>query len=433
MTHNALTLYELNNLVAEGIRVLLPNDYWVEAELSELRVVRGNCYMEIVQKDLTGNTPIAKAQAKCWRNAWPIVQETFERVTGQQFRVGMKVMLLVRADFHEAYGFSWIVTNINPEFTLGDMAKRRHEIVAQLKAAGIFDLQKDLTLPLFAQNIAVISSEKAAGYGDFCSEISKSGFAFRLHLYAASMQGEQVESSIIDALDRIYEDADNLDAVVIIRGGGATSDLSGFDSLALAENIANFPLSVITGIGHDRDQSIADMVANRSLKTPTAVAAFLVDNLHNTLLRIEQASRTAAHEATRMLDNEKHRLQRATQLLPTLFSTVGIRERERLNRKSLELSVSLQRRLAKEQGDIDLLVSRLQSSATHKLLVERQRTEALALRLAANDPQLLLQRGYSITTQNGRVVKDARHLKDGDQVETRLHRGAFASIVQKQG
>ena len=253
MREATLTLYELNTLVREVINSELSREYWVEAELSEVRESRGHCYMELIQKDEQTNTPVAKASAKCWRTQWLMVQPHFERVTGLRLHAGMKVRLQVYAQFHEAYGFSWIVTDIDPTYTLGDMARRRQEIIAQLKKEGVFDLQRELELPLFCLHIAVISSQTAAGYGDFCQQLSESAFAFQLQLFPAIMQGEQVEQSIIAALEQIYElqssqDA-QFDAVVIIRGGGATSDMSGFDTLALAENVANFPLPIITGIG----------------------------------------------------------------------------------------------------------------------------------------------------------------------------------------
>ena len=240
----ALSLYELNTLVSSVLSLDLPDDYWVEAELSEAREVRGHCYMELVQKDEASNTPIAKASAKCWASRWSILRPMFERVTGQRLHAGMKVMLRVKAQFHAAYGFSWIVSDINPEYTMGDLMRRRQEIIKQLKAEGVFDLQRELTIPAFAQHIAVVSSDGAAGYGDFCRQLADNaqGYRFTVRLFSATMQGEAVEQSVIAALNRIYEEQDVFDAVVIIRGGGATSDLSGFDTLALAENVANFPL-----------------------------------------------------------------------------------------------------------------------------------------------------------------------------------------------
>ena len=240
-------------------------------------------------------------------------------VTGAQPRAGMKVLMKVYPQFHEAYGFSWIVTDIDPTYTLGDMARRRQEIVRRLKEEGVFDLNKQLPLPLFAQRIAVVSSQTAAGLGDFCQQLTHNGygFAFTIELFTATMQGEGVEQSVVAALNDIYGRADRFDCVVIIRGGGATSDLSGFDSLMLAENIANFPLPVITGIGHDRDETVADMVAHTRVKTPTAAAALLIDNLKAVADRIDTAARRI-HDNTRLLmQRETQRLDRITHLIPT--------------------------------------------------------------------------------------------------------------------
>ena len=200
------SLLELNQMVRETIECEMPDEYWVEAELSECRELRGHCYMELIQKDERTATPVAKSPAKCWANKWAVIRPYFERTTGQQLHAGMKVLLKVYAQFHEAYGFSWIVTDINPEYTLGDMARKRQEIIRQLKAEGVFDLQKELTLPPFCQHIAVISSQTAAGYGDFCNQLSDNpyGFQFQTQLFPAIMQGEGVEQSIIDALEKIY-------------------------------------------------------------------------------------------------------------------------------------------------------------------------------------------------------------------------------------
>ena len=291
MHKETLTLYELNQMVRESLAITMPDEYWVEAEISEMREVRGHCYMELVQKDATGNTPVAKASAKCWKNKWALLRPHFERNAGQMLRAGLKVRLLVYADFHEAYGFSWIVADIDPTYTLGDMARKRLEIVRMLKQQGVFDLQKELRLPLFTQRVAVISSEQAAGYGDFYRHLHENDWHlhFSVQLFTATMQGEGVERSVIAALDAINERLTDFDVVVIIRGGGATSDLSGFDSLPLAENVANFPLPIITGIGHDRDESVLDMVSFRRVKTPTAAAALLVEHLAETYQRVTDA------------------------------------------------------------------------------------------------------------------------------------------------
>ena len=376
MIDKRYSLLELNRMVRESIECEMPEEYWVEAELSECRETRGHCYMELIQKDELSATPVAKAPAKCWANKWLTIRPYFERITGQQLHAGMKVLLQVYPQFHEAYGFSWIVNDIDPTYTIGDMARKRQEIIKKLKDEGVFDLQKELQLPMFCQRIAVISSQTAAGYGDFCNQLADNpyGFKFETQLFPATMQGEGVEQSIINALERIYDT--DYDCVVIIRGGGATSDMSGFDTLALAENVANFPIPIITGIGHERDESILDMVSHTRVKTPTAAAAFLIEHLK---------------EVLDVIDSSQDRITR-------FFSLVKTRQESKL----------------------DMLEQRMRTSIDRRLTSESHKLELISEKLKALDPTLLLARGYSITMHNGHAVRDASSLPPGTEIETRL-------------
>ena len=428
-----LSLYELNSLVASVIDIDLPDEYWVEAELSEMREVRGHCYMELVQKDISGNTPVARASAKCWASRWSILRPMFERMTGQRMHAGMKVMLCVKAQFHAAYGFSWIVSDINPEYTMGDLMRRRQEIIRKLKAEGVFDLQRELHLSPFAQRIAVVSSSGAAGYGDFCRQLhdNSHGYAFSTELFAAVMQGETVEQSVIAALDSIYSRTDSFDAVVIIRGGGATSDMSGFDTLALAENVANFPLPIITGIGHDRDESILDMVAHTRVKTPTAAAQMLIDNIAHTAACIDSLSQRIAHTMQRRIETERLRLKSASERIPVLFSLVSTRESARIERLSARIVQAVDRYTESQRVRIERIGTRLADSTSRRIDNERHRLQMLAQRIEAENPQRLLSRGYSITTYEGRAVRDASMLPDGAVVETRVEQGTFRSRVER--
>ena len=406
----AMTLLELNGMVRTTLERGMRDEYWVEAELAEARETRGHCYMELVQKDPLSNTPVAKASAKCWKQTWMLIQPYFERTTGQPLRAGMKVLLRVYPNFHEAYGFSWIVTDIDPTFTVGDLARRRQEIIAALKAQGIFDMNRQLELPMFAQRIAVISSQTAAGYGDFCNQLNDNSYGFRFHatLFPAVMQGEGVEQSVIAALERIYEDVDNYDCVVIIRGGGATSDMSGFDTLALAENVAQFPLPVITGIGHDRDESVLDMVACIRVKTPTAAAAYLVSHLLKISDLIDNMNERMVRCATMRIEMQKMRLARLSERLPSVFSLVKV----------------------KREAHLDALNSRLITSVRQFFDRQTHRLDMLGQRAAALDPKLLLSRGYSITIHNGKAVRDKDTLKPGDEIETIFEKGTVKSIVK---
>ena len=423
----ALTLYELNSLVRETIEEELHQEYWVEAELSEVREVRGHCYMQLVQYDRSEeggkrkryeNTPIAQASAKCWQSSWQLLRPYFEKETGQRLHAGMKVLLQVYASFHETYGFSWIVTDIDPTYTMGDMARKRQEIIRVLKEEGVFDLQKELPLPLFCQRIAVISSANAAGYGDFVNQLENNEYGFRFHtrLFPAVMQGEDVEKSVIAALEQIFRgsgdmeargDENTFDCVVIIRGGGATADLSGFDTLALAENVANFPLPIITGIGHERDESILDMVSHTRVKTPTAAAAFLIDHLKEVLEVLNDAQERITRYAQQKLSTLDAQLSVVAEAIPRLFSVVKTRQDARLDSMQEKMTMLIERRLETEQHRIQLVSEKVKSL----------------------DPTLLLRRGYSITLHNGKVVKDVSVLNTGDELETRLAHGNVRSKV----
>lgn len=432
MDDKTLTLYELNGLVRQVIEQTLSQEYWVEAELSECRESRGHCYMELIEKDEQSATPIARASAKCWRTQWQMLQPYFERTTGQQLHAGMKVRLKVYAQFHEAYGFSWIVIDIDPTFTLGDMARKRREIIRQLKEEGVFDLQKELQLPLFCQRIAVISSQTAAGYGDFVNQLNNNEYnlQFTTRLFPAIMQGEQVEQSIIAALNTIYQQADDFDCLVIIRGGGATADMSGFDTLALAENVANFPLPIITGIGHDRDESILDMVSHSRVKTPTAAAQLLVDHLLLVLRRIEQAEQRITNYAQNLIDIQKARLSSLAIRIPTLFSLVRTRQESLLDRMLQSITSSARHRMERNDEKLSVLSHQLSAASQQLLTKESHRLELLEQRTRALDPQLILNRGYSITLFGGKTVRLASELKPGDEIENRLSKGTIKSIVK---
>lgn len=430
---NHLSLYELNSLVRDVISMSLPDSYWVEAELSEAREgYGGHCYMELIEKDEHSNTPIAKAHASCWRNRWMLLKPQFERVTGQRIHAGMKVLLKVHAQFHENYGFSWIVDDIDPTYTMGDMARKRMEIIQTLKEEGVFDLQKELKLPMFCQRIAVISSATAAGYGDFCNQLADNGYGlqFTTALFAATMQGEGVEQSVISALNRINEEWENWDCVVIIRGGGATSDLSGFDTLALAENVANFPLPIITGIGHERDESVLDMISFQRVKTPTAAAAFLVDHLTEVYARIEDAQEAIVNYVKRRLQVERMKFERLSTQIPTLFSLVKVRQSNRLDQLLNRLKVKAERIPADGLHRLDMLEARLKEPVARKLERELHRIDMLSQRAIAQDPERLLSRGYSITLKDGKSIKEASQLKAGDEIETRFAKGVAKAVVK---
>lgn len=408
-----ITLYQLNTIVKETLERGLPDRYWVQGELSEGRPgYNGHFYGEMVQKDEQSGAIVAKARVTCWANTFRMLAQRFQAATGETLRAGLTVMVEVSVSFHQQYGYSLTITNIDPSYTLGDMARRRQEILRQLEKDGILHDNQTLTLPMLTQRIAVISSATAAGYGDFCNQMQNNefGFYFRIQLFPAVMQGNRVPETIIAALQQIASEADQWDAVVIIRGGGATSDLSDFDSYPLAACIAQMPLPVITGIGHERDETVLDYVAHTHLKTPTAVAAFLIDHLATTAARIDELSQRITRSVTERLAREQQRLIRLSSVLPLAFQTVRQRQEHR----------------------IENILSRIQTAHRERQLREQHRLQLLEQRLQSLDPALLLQRGYSMTLVDGQLLRDASQVRAGQTLITRLAKGTLTSVVTQQ-
>ena len=408
-----LTLYQLNTLVKETLERGLAGRYWVQGELSEGRVAyNGHFYGEMVQKDEQSGAILAKARITCWANAYRTLAANFQAATGETLRAGLSVMLEVAVTFHQQYGYSLAVTNIDPSYTLGDMARRRQEILRQLEADGILHANQGLTLPLLTQRIAVISSATAAGYGDFCNQLQNNEFGFYFHtqLFPAVMQGNRVTETIIAALQQIEAEAGQWDVVVIIRGGGATSDLSDFDSYHLAACVAQMSVPVITGIGHERDETVLDFVAHTHLKTPTAVAAFLIDHLAATASRIDELGMRITRSVTERLAREQQRLVRLSSVLPLAFQSVRQRQEHR----------------------IETLLTRIRTAHRERNLREQHRLQLMEQRLQSLDPQLLLQRGYSMTLVDGRLVRDASEVQPGQTLTTRLAKGSLTSVVTQK-
>ena len=411
MELQSLSLYELNGLVKRSIRSCLPDTYWVQAELSDVRSnYSGHCYLEFIQKDVSGNNLIAKARGTIWSNIYKMLKPYFEQETGQTFTSGIKVLVQVSVEFHELYGYSLTVLDIDPTFTVGDMERKRREILRQLEEEGVIDLNKDLEMPMLPQRVAVISSSTAAGYGDFCNQLANNSrrYGFHVELFPAIMQGERVEESVLAALDAIYHRLEEFDVVVIIRGGGATSDLSGFDTYLLAASCAQFPLPIITGIGHERDDTVIDKVAHTRVKTPTAAAEYLIsmmdkcaDVLDGMSLRLMQGVRNRLLWEHRRIENLKQRIP----------------------------SVVVKRIADAKYG---LLVAQrdLQMSSRQFLFKKKHRLELLQQRLNDALPEKQLARGYSITLKDGKAVKDASMLKKGDTLVTMLYKGKVESEVK---
>ena len=435
MENNPLSLLELNALIRRSVQACFPDSYWVQAELSDVRAnSSGHCYLEFVQKDPSGNSLVAKARGIIWSGTYFRLKPYFESETGQAFVSGIKVLVKVSVNFHELYGYSLTVLDIDPTYTLGDMARRRREILSRLQQEGVLTLNKELELPELMQRVAVISSPTAAGYGDFCNQLAHNdfGFVFYTRLFPAVMQGEKVERSVISALDRIYREVDHWDVVVIIRGGGATSDLSGFDTYELAANCAQFPLPVITGIGHERDDTVIDMVAHTRVKTPTAAAEFLVNHLRRTAERLETFAQCVYQEVPSMLSRERERLDSWMARIPARVQMCLQREGFAQERLVKRLEMSVQACLQSERHRQELCLQRVENALSVRMQVERHRLELFSQRVKAASPDLLLKRGYSMTLKDGKAVTDASLLQPGDVVETRLAKGRFKSKVMEE-
>ncbi|MDR1119308.1 MAG: exodeoxyribonuclease VII large subunit [Dysgonamonadaceae bacterium] len=407
-----LTLTALNRQVSLLIRETFSESYWLTAEVSDVRVNpnQGHCYLEFVEKDPKTQALVARSRGNIWSNTFRILKPYFEQATGQTFVSGIKVLVKVSIDFHELYGYSLNVLDIDPTYTLGDIQRQRQLILNQLAEEGVLDLNKELPFPLFPQRVAVISSATAAGYGDFLNQLehNPSGFVFYPKLFPATMQGEKIEDSVIDALNRIYTYRELFDIVVIIRGGGATSDLHGFDSYLLAANCAQFPLPIITGIGHERDETVLDYVANKRAKTPTAVAAYLIDSVTETWSEMEEAHQSMVDFYGEVLALQKQRLQSSAYRLQT--NTSVLLER---HKTSLQLY----------QTHICNVSTQLIERKKHLLAVHEQF-------LQLSSPRHVLSRGYSVTLKDGKAVKSADALQKGDTIQTVFGAGKVESVVR---
>ena len=383
--------YSLSELCTE-IQEVVENDllerYWVRAEIASLSA-RGHCYMELVEK-AENNTLAAKVRATCWNNVYSLLSAYFIQETGQALRVGMQVLVEVSVDFHPVYGLSLNIWNIDPTYTQGDLAKQRQATIQRLTKDGVMELQQSLEIPTLVRKVAVISAADAAGYGDFCDQLKNNrfGFRFELSLFAATMQGDHAPRSIIQALGKIASEEEKWDIVVIIRGGGATTDLGCFDDYELASHCAQFPLPILSGIGHTRDMSIVDIVTHTSVKTPTAAAEWLIERVAEQVERVNQL---------------EVRLQRATQYA-----------------------------VVQENNKLQAYLQRMSYSAQRLIMQEQNKLQMWGKTIELHSPERIFKMGYSLTTLNGKPVMKKEDVKDGDVLKTYVQDGVVESVVKKQ-
>ena len=387
--NDAITLHTLSTLIRQTVEQGLPYAYIVIAEIQSLSVNRsGHAYLDLVEKSENGDQIIAQARATIWAGQFRMIKAYFESTTGRPLQSGIRIMVKAKVTFHEIYGLSLNITDILPEYTAGEIAMQRQRTINQLKSDGIYDMNKELRLPMLVQRIAVISSATAAGYGDFCKQLRENPYNYKFHttLYEASVQGDGAAASIINALDQIAENRDEFDCVAIIRGGGSKTDLACFDQLSICQHICQFPLPIITGIGHDRDESIADLVSNTPLKTPTAVAQFLIDRAHGCEIAINAKSAAIMRKVASVMAGKISRIYRAW----------------------------------------DRIINRIKN----RLVQAQSRIEMIETRIEASSPQKILRRGYTYITIDGKPVTSATKLKKGQKITTVFHDGTATSTVE---
>lgn len=413
MAEQSITLLELNTRIKKSINQEFSDNYWIIAEISEMHQNKsGHCYLELIEKDSEDISIAARAKATIWNSTYRILKAYFETSTGRELDSGLKILFYASIEFHELYGFSLNIKDIDPTYTMGDLEKKRQEIIHRLEKEGVIDMNKSLDIPLVPQKIALISSDTAAGYGDFTKQIENNIYNYQFHikLFPAVMQGDQAESSIISALEKIFMRESEYDLVMIIRGGGSKADLSCFDSYCLSLNVAQFPLPVITGIGHERDESITDIVAHTKTKTPTAAAEFLIIRFANFEADLVQSQEKIIKQAEQIIKEEKIRIENH-QIDIRQFCTL-------FNERNINL-------LNKLEEELLAAIKEYISNKKHELELFEKSTGFL-------DPQLILKRGFSITTKNGKVIKSKTGIFLNDILITKLSDGDITTRVVKE-
>jgi len=412
MPEGSLTLSVLLRKVKDAMGKEFPASYWIVAEILELHENRnGHCYLELIEKNPENDSLLARAKGTIWASRYSMLRPFFETSTGTKLKSGIKLLCRASVEFHAQYGFSLNISDIDPSYTLGDLARKKQEVIRKLREDGVMDMNKEIPFPKVPQRIAVISSDSAAGYGDFMESIRNNshGFHFYTRLFPAVMQGDEVPGSITGALDKIFESVSEFDCVAIIRGGGSKADLESFNHYDLAYFITQFPLPVITGIGHERDESVADMVAAHGLKTPTAVAEFLVDQMLAFEFQLSAFYDQLTASVKRIVQVRSTMLERYRSDLEHLYRGFLQRRSEQLTQYELLNKMRISNILNRKRDYLALL---------------EKRTELV-------NPHNILKRGYSMTLVNGIAISRGKDVKPGDRMETRIYDGHIFSIAEK--
>lgn len=430
MDSQSLTLLQLNQRIAALMTVPATQNVWVTAELSDVAQRGGHCYMELLQKDPNSGATLAKARGVIWANVYSRLAVDFQAATGQAFKSGIKLMVRASASMHPVYGMSLVITAVNPEYTMGDLLRRRREILSRLQQEGILELNRQLQWPDVPLRIAVISAKGAAGYGDFINQLyrNQSRLHFTTQLFEAVMQGDRTPSTIIAALDKIASQQEQWDGVVIIRGGGATSDLVAFEDYDLAANIAQFPLPVIVGIGHERDITVLDYVANMRVKTPTAAAEWLIGQGEKALEWLRATGATILQIVSDRIAGCKEQLSCCEALLPTAPQAACERATSKLNKCLITLAQVGTQRITPQLARLDLIPATLSAAIDVTLRRQNDKLSAFENMLNALSPEATLRRGYSITRVGGKTITDGSMIPSGTELETILANGSIISV-----
>ncbi|MGB3585072.1 MAG: exodeoxyribonuclease VII large subunit [Tunicatimonas sp.] len=431
------SLYELNQKIKSALSVELEPKYWVVAEIGEMRVGQnGHCYLDLVEKN--DNYLYAKIRATIWCNTFRGLGGWFESITGEALRPGLKVLAQVEVSFHHLYGLSLNVKDIDAQYTLGERALKRQEVINQLVEDGVFDMNKGLTLTKTPQKLAIISSPTAAGLGDFMNQLQENrfGYSFTADLFKAKMQGNEAADSIIQALHRIFglasqDTPSSYDCVVIIRGGGAQVDLDCFDSYDLAAHVAQFPIPVITGIGHERDETVIDLVAHTRKKTPTAVAEFLIEQLYSFEVKLDEQTRALAQLAGSIVAEQDYRLEKIASTLRLSVISRLLNQKHSLNRVSDLLKNNLSSLLARQLEQVSQMSNRLEQGTRNSLQAQNNQLEATEKLMNLVHPDAILGRGFSITHIDGVPIQSADQLKVGSELTTKTHQAVYLSSLKK--
>ena len=430
----SISLLEFNARIKRILSNVDVQRCWVTAELSDVAVRGGHCYMELVQKDESNTRILAKTRGVIWANSYARLKYDFENVTGMTFSSGLKLMVEVTANYHEVYGMSLVITNINPDYTIGGIALKRKEIIRRLTQEGIINMNKELPWVEVPQRIAVVSAEGAAGYGDFMNQLehNSSGIKFYTKLFPSIMQGERTVPSVIQALDRINDNIGFFDCVVVIRGGGATSELHCFDDYNLAAYIAQFPIPVIVGIGHERDVTVLDEVAAMRVKTPTAAAEWLISRGETALAHINELSNSVVTIVRNYMSYASEQLAYYGSTVPLVARNMIETADMRLNHYAQSIPVSVKNHISKSKTQLTYLFQSMKQAGEQRLSLEIMKLTSIEEKIHILSPQNTLKRGYSLTLKNGKAVTSINQVSEDDMITTMLSDGKIISNVKSK-